>query len=352
MPSLGLEPSSNVHDIDMLSLASLLSFHVLCLLIATSFATASADVILAAPAQNSGVKPEAASMANTSPSQEELYWSENLQSFMQSITFGEVVKILCLLGNVLVQVAPYPQVMRWQQRGCTGDADSAPYISIAFGGWQWCYYGAFAWYWTGKSGFMILVESNILGALLGTYYVFVYWRHCQREISKEALQSYLTAVTTLIAFQVCALIALPRPRVLFLTGLVSSFCSFLGAASLLTSVPAVLTYKDSKGISAPLVISNFFCAVVWSICGFRLEDPLIMMPNGFTILACLLCMYLKLAFPSYETDAASEVYVQPSKPTTKILLQQLLKPSPSEYTPLFSIDTGGQESAGTTGGTF
>ena len=41
--------------------------------------------------------------------------------------------------------SPFPQVSRWDIRKCTGDADAAPFVSIAFGGCQWCFYGMFAW---------------------------------------------------------------------------------------------------------------------------------------------------------------------------------------------------------------
>merc|ERR1719484_505587 len=100
---------------------------------------------------------------------------------LQGITFALVIKVLCMAGNVLVQVSPYPQVNRWESRGCTGEADAAPYVSIAFGGCQWCFYGMFAWIVTSRSGFLILVHSNCLGAVLGTYYVVAFLRNCRNE---------------------------------------------------------------------------------------------------------------------------------------------------------------------------
>lgn len=203
-----------------------------------------------------------------------------------------------MAGNVLVQVSPYPQVQRWEHRGCTGEADAAPYVSIAFGGWQWCYYGMFAYLLTNRSGFLILVHSNFLGALLGTYYTFTFYRNCRNEDSLNSLNKYLSAVTALALLQGCAILVLPMERALFLTGLISSFCSFLGALSMLVTVPLVLRSKSSRSIPGPVVVANLLSGIVWCLCGWMLADPLVTGPNIVAVVACLICMYLKFQFPS------------------------------------------------------
>ena len=198
-----------------------------------------------------------------------------------------------MAGNILVQISPYPQVKRWELRGCTGESDAAPYVSIAFGGWQWCYYGFFAYFITTRSGFLILVHSNFLGAILGTYYIITYFRNCKNPEMLQNLQKYLAAVVALILLQVCALTTLPVERALFMTGLVSSFCSFVGAISMLFCLPAVIRTKDSRAIPGPLVVANFASAMVWCICGLMLSDPMIAAPNVVCCLSSLLCLYLK-----------------------------------------------------------
>merc|ERR1719414_667908 len=64
------------------------------------------------------------------------FYLPQLSHFLVGLSFAGVIKVLCMAGNVLVQLSPYPQVRRWERRGCTGEADAAPYVSIAFGGWQ------------------------------------------------------------------------------------------------------------------------------------------------------------------------------------------------------------------------
>mmetsp|Transcript_46434 Transcript_46434/g.85036 ORF Transcript_46434/g.85036 Transcript_46434/m.85036 type:complete len:819 (-) Transcript_46434:146-2602(-) len=219
---------------------------------------------------------------------------------LQGLTFAMVVKALCMAGNVLVQVSPYPQVKRWENRGCTGEADPAPYVSIAFGGWQWCFYGMFAYLLTRRSGFLILVHSNFLGALLGTYYTVAFCRYCQDEAAKQNLQRYLSAVGGLALLQASSLFMLPAERALFLAGLVSSFCSFIGALSMLVVVPTVLRTQDSRMIPGPIITANLMSAMVWCLCGWMLADPLVTVPNVVSACSGTICLFLKIRYNEPE----------------------------------------------------
>ena len=57
------------------------------------------------------------------------------------------------------EVSPYSQVAEFASKQDTGEADSAPLISILYGGCQWCFYGTFAYESTYKSGFLVLVQT-------------------------------------------------------------------------------------------------------------------------------------------------------------------------------------------------
>ncbi|CAK0806746.1 unnamed protein product [Prorocentrum cordatum] len=219
----------------------------------------------------------------------------------QLVTAASIVKVLCMVGNIMTQVSPYPQVKRWAKYGCTGEVDAAPYVSIAFGGWQWCFYGTFAWLLTGRSGFLVLVHSNSLGALLGTYYTMTFYCNCRNERALNTLHVYFLAIAGLVFLQVCGMVSLAPVRALFLSGMVASVCSFIGALSMLVSVPSVIAAKDSSHIPGPLVIANFCSAIFWCICGWMLEDPLITGPNVASCLSSGLCLWLKYCmFPAAE----------------------------------------------------
>lgn len=276
-------------------------------------------------------------------------WQElsALESLLAGLTFASMVKAMCMAGNILVQISPYPQVQRWELRGCTGESDAAPYVSIAFGGWQWCYYGFFAYFITTRSGFLILVHSNFLGAILGTYYIITYFRNCRNPEMLQNLQKYLAAVVALILLQVCALTTLPVERALFMTGLVSSFCSFVGAISMLFCLPAVIRSKDSRAIPGPLVTANLASAVVWCICGLMLSDPMIAAPNVVCCLSSLLCLYLKLVYP-HPDEPGREEDVDVPRPVKQRVWKQFGFAEATEATPLAVTNHG---DCGT-GGTF
>eukprot|EP00929_Paragymnodinium_shiwhaense_P004646 TRINITY_DN10575_c1_g2_i1.p1 TRINITY_DN10575_c1_g2~~TRINITY_DN10575_c1_g2_i1.p1 ORF type:complete len:460 (+),score=114.51 TRINITY_DN10575_c1_g2_i1:167-1381(+) len=275
---------------------------------AASAAAASAAADAASAAEAAGV-PASAEAVNEGSMAWFWIWLRNYmpQTYiaLQGITFAFLVKTACIAGNVAVQLSPYPQVYRWENRGCVGESDSAPYVSIAFGGWQWCFYGLFAWVLSKRSGFLILVQSNILGALLGTYYCVAFCRHCRNPSALSRFERYLSAVASLVVFQACTIFVLPGARALFFTGLVSSLQGFLGAISILISVPQVLRSKDSKVIPGPLVWASFLSALAWCLCGWMLQDPLVMGPNVASVLACSLCIYLRFLYPAREELAAA-----------------------------------------------
>jgi uncharacterized protein with PQ loop repeat len=228
-----------------------------------------------------------------------------LALLLQGLTFGVIVKALCMAGNVLVQVSPYPQVNHWSGLAGTGDADAAPYVSIAFSGWQWCFYGTFAYFMTQQSGFLILVDSNCLGACLGSYYVYAFYQNCNNLETMNSFNKYLTAVCTLVGFHLCMAATLPPLRALFIDGIVASFCSFVGAMSMLVSVPMVIRTKNSSTIPGLLASANFASAVAWCVAGWMLQDPLVYVPNIANACSSFTCIFLKIKYGSndeYESN--------------------------------------------------
>lgn len=226
---------------------------------------------------------------------------------VQWLGMAGVIKVLCVMSNLVAQVSPFPQVRVWETRGDTGSADAAPYVSIAYGGCQWCLYGLFAYFVTRQSGFLILLQSNMLGALLGAYYAATFFRVCKCESSRASMCNYLSAAACLAIFQMFAIAVLPVQRALLLVGLISAFCSFAGALSVLVTTPLVIKAQNARSIAGPLVVANMFSALAWTICGIILGDRLITVPSATNFCACSFCVYLKLVYPSLEEEDAMPV---------------------------------------------
>ncbi|CAK0878649.1 unnamed protein product [Prorocentrum cordatum] len=257
-----------------------------------------------------------------------------LSQVIAGLSFTVAIKVCCMLGNVLVQLSPYIQVKQWESRSSTGEADAAPYVSIAFGGWQWCSYGLFAWLHTGRAGFLILVYSNCLGALLGTYYVAAFYRCCRNQGALQMLGLYLSAAGILALFQACSFAVLPSDRSLFLTGLISSFSSFMGAVALLTTIPAVIRARDSSSIPGPIVTANLGSSALWCLCGWILDDPLVTGPNVICSIACAVCIGMKVWFPSAESAPGADQESVPASLPKRFYYEQKSNGALSESTPL------------------
>lgn len=260
----------------------------------------------------------------------------NVHHYIFGFTFASFIKVVCMTGNILVQISPYPTVRKWEDRKCTGDVDAAPFLSIAFGGFQWCFYGTFAWLLTKRSGFLILVQSNCLGAMLGTYYTMAFARNCRHVSSMLALNRYTTAVASLAGLQIASIVVLPLERALFLVGLISSFCSFVGALSMLVAVPTVVRTKSSRTIPGPYAVANLLCAIAWVICGWVLGDPLVTYPNIASAISSGVCLYLKITFPEPDDkDSDDEGALNKS---TRVLGKMGQKGRPhSEFTPFAHV---------------
>jgi len=256
-------------------------------------------------------------------------------SWFAEVDYAAIVKALCMLSNVMVQLSPLPDVWKWKGRQCTGEADAAPYICIAFCGWQWSYYGMFAFFTTGRENFLVLVHSNFMGALLGTYYTITFYRFCRSEKTMRSLFTYAGVAVTLVMLQASALVMLQIERSMLITGCVGSFCSLLGALSLLVCVPTALQTRNSSAIPGWLMVSNFLSACIWLACGYMLRDPLVMGPNGVALLSSITCLALKAYYPSTVQEAVSEDATAP--------LGKLLFRKASEATPFASKLAGAPE---------
>jgi len=217
--------------------------------------------------------------------------------FAITFSFAFVIKALCMLSNVAFQVSPLPQVRKFTKEQDTGEADAAPFVSILYGGCQWCFYGIFAYEYTQKSGFLVLVYSNFMGVFLGVYYIWIFQSNCQSTTILSKLLMYYRGVGLMVGIQIIAISVMSRQQALYFCGLVSSTCSVLGSCSLLSTLPDVLRERCSASINLPLLMAGMTGTVLWIICGFILWDFLIVVPNVMGIMIQSICLSLVLYFP-------------------------------------------------------
>lgn len=227
--------------------------------------------------------------------------------FKVSISFAFLVKAACMLSNVLSQASPLPVVRKYELDKDTGTADSGPLMSVAYGGWQWCFYGFFAYLVTEQKGFLVVVYSNCFGAFVGLYYLFVFQRHCQDANKLQRVTKYCYMLAVIIVVQALAICVLPPLRALFFSGLISSAWSMMGSLSLLATLPEVFETKNSKSLPRPILVCGLICCWLWVTCGFMLHDPMIWFPNGFSALVCTYALLLCFMYPSAADHEAAGI---------------------------------------------
>mmetsp|Transcript_94008 Transcript_94008/g.263125 ORF Transcript_94008/g.263125 Transcript_94008/m.263125 type:complete len:534 (+) Transcript_94008:46-1647(+) len=238
--------------------------------------------------------------------------------FFEEVSMTSMVKALCVLSNLVTQLSPLPQVLRWRRRGHTGHADAAVFICMAFGGWQWCFYGLYAWTVTGISGFLVLLKANLFGALFGTWYACTFMRKCQDAARKGKARRYIVFCIALILFEVMAMVTQSAEQTLLFSGIVSAGSGFMSAASALEALPAVLRARDARAIHMPTAAASVFCSCCWVACGLLLDDLLIAAPNAACFVAYGAALVLKWVYPSSED-------VEPALSPRQQLEQALVK---------------------------
>lgn len=230
-----------------------------------------------------------------------------------TLSIGFAVKSMCMMCNIFYQASPLPLINDYRFKGDTGDADLAPFIATAYGGWQWCFYGLFAYIVTGKSGFLVLVYSNVVGATLGLYYVYSFNVNCHDSAMMEKRTKYYYVLASIVAIQAVAITSMQPVKALFFCGLISSAWSTIASASLVATVPKVFATRNSRSLPLPLLVMGTVSAALWIVCGIMLWDPWITFPNMFAICVCTGALYLCHIFPAdgsaegdcYKSDATA-----------------------------------------------
>jgi uncharacterized protein with PQ loop repeat len=215
-----------------------------------------------------------------------------------SLSTAFVVKTLCMMCNIFYQASPLPLINQFNLKGDTGGADLAPFIAVAYGGWQWCFYGLFAYIVTSKNGFLVLVYSNVVGATLGLYYVYAFTLNCNNVAMLQRSRKYYYVLACIAAVQFCAIETMPSVKALFFCGLISSAWSVVSSASLVATIPEVYEKRSCQSLPLPMLVMNEISAFLWIVCGVMLWDPWITFPNCFALIVCSFALHLCWKFPA------------------------------------------------------
>ncbi|XP_007525398.2 sugar transporter SWEET1 isoform X3 [Erinaceus europaeus] len=158
-----------------------------------------------------------------------------------------------------------------------------PFLVMDVNTLGWLSYGALKGDWT-------IIIVNVVGAVLQTLYVLVYLHYSPRKRT-ELLKTATLLGVFLLAFSYFWLLV-PKEVQLQHLGLLCSFCTICMYLSPMAELAKVIQTKSTQRLSLPLTIASLFSSACWTLYGFQLGDPYIMVPNCPGIFTSFICLWL------------------------------------------------------------
>ncbi|XP_042537725.1 sugar transporter SWEET1 isoform X2 [Dipodomys spectabilis] len=153
-----------------------------------------------------------------------------------------------------------------------------PFLTTDVNNLSWLSYGVL-------KGDGTLIVVNTVGAVLQTLYVLVYLHYCPQKTAT------LLGVLLLGYGYFWLLVPDPAARLQQL-GLFCSVFTISMYLSPLADLAKVIQTKSTKRLSFSLTIATLLTSASWSLYGFRLKDPYIMVPNLPGIITSFIRLWL------------------------------------------------------------
>ncbi|XP_020021702.1 sugar transporter SWEET1 isoform X1 [Castor canadensis] len=164
-----------------------------------------------------------------------------------------------------------------------------PFLTTDVNNLSWLSYGVLK-----GDGTLIIV--NTVGAVLQTLYILVYLHYCPQKhtvlLQTAALLGFL-----LLGYGYFWLLVPDLEARLQRLGLFCSVFTISMYLSPLADLAKVIQTKSTQRLSFSLTIATLLTSASWSLYGFRLSDPYIMVPNLPGILTSFIRLWLFWKYP-------------------------------------------------------
>ena len=192
-----------------------------------------------------------------------------------------VLKVVGTASNIVLQLSPMRLVTEIRMTKSVSGISPAPLLALTACGYQWSFYGYFAFSITENVGFLTLVYANILGLVLGMYYLVTYYVHSEQTTSV----SYgLAAMVAFAAETTYCFLDQDISRSLFFAGTLSAILSIIVSFSPMVSLKTAITEKSLVSVPVDIIIASFVSCLVWTLLGLLLHDPWVLIPNSIGLL--------------------------------------------------------------------
>jgi hypothetical protein len=207
-----------------------------------------------------------------------------IHHMLRLMSFSFLLKAGAIMSSVLLTLSPMRAVLNMKEAKSTLSYPPFTFFCVAACGLQWCAYGSFAFLVTNNYGFLILVYSNILGVIMGTYYCWTYYKCITDEVRMRQFMGCIYAAALNYTFEGIVIPTLPHPRALLIVGTLSAFYSVLVSFAPIADLPKIIAKGDISGMPQDVVFASFVASVLWFGCALLLHDTWILVPNFFGLI--------------------------------------------------------------------
>jgi solute carrier family 50 protein (sugar transporter) len=194
-----------------------------------------------------------------------------------SAMFETGFKIIATISNIVLQISPLRMVTDMRLEKSTMGYSAAPLTALTACGYQWSFYGYFAFSVTDNLGFLTLVYANVLGLVLGLYYVATYYVYSSASVWSRDNVAFL--VLFLLEAVYCTVFETNVERALILAGLLSAALSILVSLAPMMSLATAVATKSTHALPVDIIVASFISSVLWTALGFSLGDRWVWLPN-------------------------------------------------------------------------
>jgi uncharacterized protein with PQ loop repeat len=231
---------------------------------------------------------------------------DRLHRWLRVLSFAFMLKAGAIASSVTMTLSPLRAVKSIQAAKDTLTYPPYCFVCVAVCGMQWCAYGTFAFTVTGNYGFLILVYSNVLGVIMGSYYGFTYYSNIKSSVRWDQFKTSVGAAASAYAFQAFLIATTSHAKALLVVGTSSAFMSVLVSVAPMADLPKILRTRDTSGMPADVCLASFIASCLWLGCAILLHDAWIFVPNLFGLVFGGFQLLLLAAFSASNSSLAAK----------------------------------------------
>uniref|UniRef100_K3WSB2 Sugar transporter SWEET1 n=1 Tax=Globisporangium ultimum (strain ATCC 200006 / CBS 805.95 / DAOM BR144) TaxID=431595 RepID=K3WSB2_GLOUD len=217
---------------------------------------------------------------------------ENMM-YMSYFLATKSVPVVAASVSVIFAVSPLQTVKTIQQAKSTLQFSFAPFFFYFI---QSVIYTLYAF----VTSNLIMGATALLGSFMGSYYVYVYYKHAGDKTQPFRMLTYSLIFIVLLSLAVSHS---PEESQLII-GVPGNILSILTASSPLLQVRTILRRKDASCLPFGMSVMTVVAGGVWMVYGIMLQDNLIIYPNLFALTMGIIQVSLIIMYPGGAKAAA------------------------------------------------